>query len=86
MVKESMSNMGVRISSRVPIANRTKLMRSTPSSSWALTQSEIAMSEGTRLTEEIEFRLRQNPYLNYFDAKKQSIEYAKYFADRLIWC
>lgn len=61
-------------------------MRSTSSPSWTLKQSEIAMSEGPRLLEEIEFRLSQSPYLNYFDAKKQALEYAKIFAGRLIWC
>jgi hypothetical protein len=61
-------------------------MRATSSPSWTLKQSEIAMSEGPRLLEEIEFRLSQSPYLTYFDARRQALAYAKTFADRLIWC
>lgn len=61
--------------------DRTKACKNT-----LLKQSEIAMSEGMRLTNEIEFRLRQNPYLNYFSSKKQAQDYAKYYANKLIWC
>jgi hypothetical protein len=59
-------------------------MRATSSPSWLLKQSEIAMGSGLRLIEETEFRLSQNPYLTYFNAKKEAIDYAKMFAIRLI--
>ena len=53
---------------------------------WMLKQAEIELVAGHRLLSEVEFRLKQSPYANYFDSVKSSKEYARTFARKLIWC
>lgn len=56
------------------------------STRYMLTQAEIDLAQGLRLLEEVEFRLSQNPYLTYFDAKQEAQKYANSFARKMIWC